>query len=119
METRLEHDTFGDIEVPSERLWGAQTQRALQHFAISSETMPRELIAALALLKGAAARVNGALGLLERGRADAIARAADEVLSGAHADQFPLSIWQSGLATSPGGPLGAWSRPEARPVPVD
>jgi fumarate hydratase class II len=99
METRLEHDTFGDIEVPSGRLWGAQTQRALQHFAISSETMPREVIAALALLKGAAARVNGKLGLLESGRADAIARAADEILSGAHADQFPLSIWQSGSGT--------------------
>ncbi|HET9023239.1 MAG TPA: class II fumarate hydratase, partial [Burkholderiaceae bacterium] len=57
-ETRVEHDTFGDIDVPSDCLWGAQTQRALAHFAISSETMPRELIAALARLKGAAARVN-------------------------------------------------------------
>jgi fumarate hydratase class II len=96
---RLEHDTFGDIEVAADRLWGAQTQRALEHFAISSETMPREVIAALALVKRAAATVNGALGILEARRADAIAKAADEVLAGAHADQFPLSIWQSGSGT--------------------
>jgi fumarate hydratase class II len=97
--SRLEHDTFGDIEVRADRLWGAQTQRALEHFAISSETMPREVIAALALLKRAAAIVNASLGLLDRGRAEAIERAADEVLAGAHADQFPLSIWQSGSGT--------------------
>jgi fumarate hydratase class II len=97
--TRLEHDTFGDIEVAADRLWGAQTQRALGHFAISTETMPLEVIRALALLKRAAARVNASLGRLDGERADAIARAADEVLAGGHAEEFPLSIWQSGSGT--------------------
>jgi len=98
-EVRIEHDTLGDIEVPASMLWGAQTQRALGHFAISNETMPLELIAALVRLKRAAARVNATLGVLEPRRAEAIVRAADEVLSGEHADQFPLSIWQSGSGT--------------------
>jgi fumarate hydratase class II len=98
-EARLEHDTFGDIAVRSDRLWGAQTQRALEHFAISTEKVPAEVIVALALLKRAAARVNARLGLLEPRLAEAIERAADEVLAGAHADQFPLSVWQSGSGT--------------------
>ncbi|MGZ9030942.1 MAG: class II fumarate hydratase [Burkholderiaceae bacterium] len=98
-ETRLEHDTFGDIAVPAHRLWGAQTERALQHFAISTEKVPTEVIAALALLKSVAARVNARLGLLEPRLADAIEQAAEEVLSGIHADQFPLSVWQSGSGT--------------------
>jgi fumarate hydratase class II len=98
-QARLEHDTFGDIEVPADRLWGAQTQRALQHFAISTETIPPDVIRALVLLKRAAARVNAALGRLPHERADAIVHAADEVLGGQHADQFPLSVWQSGSGT--------------------
>ncbi len=96
---RLEHDTFGDIEVRSDRLWGAQTQRALEHFAISNEVIAREVIHALVLIKRAAARVNAELGILDARRAGAIAAAADEVLGGAHQDQFPLSVWQSGSGT--------------------
>ena len=96
---RIEHDTFGDIEVAADRLWGAQTQRALHHFAISDERMPRELIHALALVKRAAALVNSELGVIDASRAAAIVAAADEVLAGEHADQFPLSLWQSGSGT--------------------
>jgi len=98
-ETRIEHDAFGDIEVPSQRLWGAQTQRSLHHFAISTETMPKELLRALVEVKRAAARVNADLGGLEAARADAIVAAADEVLGGAHSGEFPLSVWQTGSGT--------------------
>ncbi|MEP6607834.1 MAG: class II fumarate hydratase [Burkholderiaceae bacterium] len=96
---RIEHDTFGDIEVAADRLWGAQTQRALHHFAISDEQMPRELILALALVKRSAALVNSELGIVDPPHAAAIVAAADEVLAGEHADQFPLSLWQSGSGT--------------------
>ena len=96
---RIEHDTFGDIEVADDRLWGAQTQRALHHFAISSERMPPELIFALMLVKRSAALVNSELGVIDPAHAAAIAAAADEVLAGAHSDQFPLSLWQSGSGT--------------------
>jgi fumarate hydratase class II len=97
--TRIERDTFGEIEVAADRLWGAQTQRALQHFAISTERMPHELILALVLIKRAAAEVNAELGVIDPGKAAAIVAAADEVIAGRHADQFPLSIWQSGSGT--------------------
>jgi len=97
--TRTERDSFGEIAVPAERLWGAQTQRSLAHFAISSERMPRELIHALVLVKRAAADVNAELGLLDTRKARAIAEAADEVLAGQHADEFPLSVWQTGSGT--------------------
>jgi len=97
--SRLERDTFGEIEVPGHALWGAQTQRSLHHFAISTERMPRELVLALAQVKRAAAVVNRALGTLEAKKADAIVKAADEVLEGRHADQFPLSVWQTGSGT--------------------
>ncbi|MGH6608834.1 MAG: class II fumarate hydratase, partial [Burkholderiaceae bacterium] len=96
---RTERDTFGDIEVAADRLWGAQTQRALHHFAISNETMPRELIQAIVLVKRSAARVNAELGVIDASHAAAIAAAADEVLAGEHAGEFPLSIWQSGSGT--------------------
>jgi len=96
---RIEHDTMGDIEVVADRLWGAQTQRALHHFAISEERMPRELIHALALVKRAAALVNSELGLIDAAHAAAIGAAANEVIAGEHADQFPLSLWQSGSGT--------------------
>jgi fumarate hydratase class II len=99
MEFRSEKDTFGPIDVPADRLWGAQTQRSLEHFAISSETMAPELIAALAEVKRAAATVNLGLGLLDADKAGAIVRAADEVLQGAHAGEFPLSVWQTGSGT--------------------
>ncbi len=98
-EMRSERDSFGTIEVPAERLWGAQTQRSLAHFAISGERMPRELIAALALVKEACARVNRDLGLLGEAQANAIAEAAEEVLAGLHDDEFPLVVWQTGSGT--------------------
>ncbi len=96
---RIEKDTFGPIEVPAERLWGAQTQRSLQNFAISTERMPPALIRALVLVKKAAAIVNVENGTLPREKGDAIVRAADEVLSGQHDGEFPLSIWQTGSGT--------------------
>jgi fumarate hydratase class II len=99
METRSEKDSFGPIEVPAARLWGAQTQRSLAHFAISTERMAPELVAALAQVKRAAAAVNRSLGLLPADKADAIMRAADEVLDGRHADEFPLAVWQTGSGT--------------------
>jgi fumarate hydratase class II len=99
MTTRTEHDTFGPIEVPAERLWGAQTQRSLQHFAISRETMPQELIYALVLVKKAAALVNLDLAQLPPDKARAIAAAADEVLAAGHDQEFPLSVWQTGSGT--------------------
>jgi fumarate hydratase class II len=83
--TRLERDSFGPIAVADDRLWGAQTQRSLEHFAISSERMPDALIHALALTKAACARVNLELGLLPAEKARAIMAAADEVAEGRHA----------------------------------
>ncbi len=97
--TRKEHDTFGTIEVPADRLWGAQTQRSLEHFRISSERMPTELILALAQVKRACALVNRDLGLLSGEKAAAITQAADEVLADKHAQEFPLSVWQTGSGT--------------------
>lgn len=96
---RSEKDSMGAIEVPADRLWGAQTQRSLEHFHISTERMPTALIHALALTKRAAAEVNRQLGLLADDRAAAIIQAADEVLAGQHTDEFPLSIWQTGSGT--------------------
>ncbi|MDO8813435.1 MAG: class II fumarate hydratase [Gallionella sp.] len=99
MATRTERDSFGPIEVPAERLWGAQTQRSLQYFHISTERMPEEIIIALAKAKRAAALVNSELGLLSREKADAIMQAADEVLDGLHNHEFTLSVWQTGSGT--------------------
>jgi fumarate hydratase class II len=99
MDIRNERDSFGTIAVPADALWGAQTQRSLLYFAISTERLPPELIAALALVKRAAALVNRDLGLLGADKAQAIAAAADEVLDGAHAQQFPLAVWQTGSGT--------------------
>jgi fumarate hydratase class II len=99
MEHRIEKDSFGPIDVPSDRLWGAQTQRSLHHFAISTERMAPELIAAMAQCKRAAAAVNRSLGKLPKDKADAIMQAADEVLEGKHPDEFPLAVWQTGSGT--------------------
>jgi fumarate hydratase class II len=99
IQQRMEHDSMGDIAVNNDALWGAQTQRSLQHFAISTERMPLALLYALASTKRAAAHVNCELGLLDAALADAIVQAADEVLAGKHADAFPLSIWQTGSGT--------------------
>ncbi|EFE94600.1 class II fumarate hydratase [Serratia odorifera] len=96
---RIEKDSMGPIEVPADRLWGAQTQRSLEHFRISSEKMPTALIHALALTKRAAASVNVDLGLLPAERGKAIIQAADEVLADKHANEFPLSVWQTGSGT--------------------
>jgi fumarate hydratase class II len=95
----MERDAFGEIEVPAAHLWGAQTQRSLEHFAISTERMPMALLLALAELKRDCARVNCALGLLSPEKADAIMLAADEVLGGLHPGEFPLSVWQTGSGT--------------------
>ncbi len=99
MKTRIEHDTFGPIEVPAQRLWGAQTQRSLQYFNISGERQPKELIRALAQVKRSAAVVNHRLGLLDERKAAAIKAAADEVLAGQHDEEFPLVVWQTGSGT--------------------
>ena len=96
---RTERDTFGAIAVPGGALWGAQTQRSLLHFDISTERMPHELLMALALVKRSAAVVNRDLGELDPVNADAIVIAADEVLAGQHDAQFPLSVWQTGSGT--------------------
>ena len=97
--TRIEKDSMGPIDVPADKLWGAQTQRSLEHFRISVEKMPADLIAALAITKKAAAAVNCDLGLLAKERADAIIAAANEVLAGKHPEEFPLAIWQTGSGT--------------------
>ena len=99
MDNRIEKDSFGPIDVPANHLWGAQTQRSLHHFHISTEKMAPELIAALAQVKRAAAAVNRSLGKLPRDKADAIMRAADEVLEGRHPEEFPLAVWQTGSGT--------------------
>ncbi len=99
MENRIEKDSFGPIEVPADRLWGAQTQRSLHHFHISTERLAPELVAALAQVKRAAAAVNRSLGKLPGDKAEAIIRAADEVLEGRHPQEFPLAVWQTGSGT--------------------
>ena len=97
--TRTETDTFGPIEVPADRLWGAQTQRSLENFRIGGERMPTGVIRALGIVKRAAARVNARLGLLEPRLAEAIARAAGEVADGQLDEHFPLVVWQTGSGT--------------------
>nr|WP_242592268.1 class II fumarate hydratase [Corallococcus exiguus] len=96
---RIEKDTFGPIEVPADRLWGAQTQRSRQNFAISSERMPTALVHALVLVKKAAALVNQENGSLSKEKAQSIVKAADEVLAGQHDEEFPLLVWQTGSGT--------------------
>ena len=97
--TRAERDSFGFIDVPADRLWGAQTQRSLLNFDISGEHQPKEIIRALARVKRAAATVNERLGKLDPAKAGAIVRAADEVLAGEHDGEFPLVVWQTGSGT--------------------
>jgi len=99
MATRMEKDTFGPIEVPAERLWGAQTQRSLTNFRISTEKMPPALIKALAQVKRAAAQVNLDLKVLDPKKGKAIIEAADEVIAGKHEGEFPLAVWQTGSGT--------------------
>ncbi|NUM35278.1 MAG: class II fumarate hydratase [Candidatus Brocadiae bacterium] len=99
MEYRIEKDTMGEIRVPCDKLWGAQTQRSLENFAIGTEKMPQEMIHALALLKKAAAVVNQSLGKLDDARKTAIVDACDEVLASKLASEFPLVVWQTGSGT--------------------
>ena len=99
MQTRLEYDSLGAVEVPADRLWGATTQRSLQYFAISCERFSPELINALILVKRAAAVVNCRLGLLPADVTEGIRRAADEILAGEHREEFPVSVWQTGSGT--------------------
>ncbi|MGA9914180.1 class II fumarate hydratase [Paraburkholderia sp.] len=98
-DVRMERDTFGEIAVPNARLWGAQTQRSLQNFRISSEKQSPELITALAVIKRAAAEVNEGLGVLDGNKAKAIMQAADEIIAGKHPGEFPLAVWQTGSGT--------------------
>ena len=99
MDYRLEKDTIGEIKVPANKFWGAQTQRSKQNFPIGTEKMPKEIIQAFAVLKKSAAKVNSALGLLDAKKADAIEHAADEVLAGRVDEHFPLVVWQTGSGT--------------------
>ncbi|MBA2174589.1 class II fumarate hydratase [Halobacillus locisalis] len=99
MDYRIEKDTIGEIKVPSEKYWGAQTERSKQNFPIGDEKMPKEVIEGFAILKKSAARANFELGLLEEEKADAIEYAADQILSGALEDHFPLVVWQTGSGT--------------------
>jgi len=97
--TRIETDSFGPIEVPADRYWGAQTQRSLENFRIGTERMPQPVIHALGLIKWAAAEVNHALGLIDARRMRAIVKAAREVVDGALDEHFPLLVWQTGSGT--------------------
>jgi len=97
---RVEHDSMGEVLVPDEARWGAQTQRAVENFPISGETIDRRLVAALAAIKGAAATVNGRLGVIDKDMAKAIHDAASEVGLGGHDDQFPIDVFQTGSGTS-------------------
>lgn len=100
MEYRVERDTMGEVRVAADKLWGAQTQRSYENFKIGSEaSMPREIILAFAYLKKAAAQANCELGVLPAEKATLIERVCDEILAGAHADMFPLVIWQTGSGT--------------------
>jgi len=99
MEYRIEKDSLGEMQVPSDKLWGAQTQRSLDNFRIGTEKMPLELIRVFALLKKCAAIVNEELGKLDSDKAGAIAEAANEVLQGKWDDHFPLAVWQTGSGT--------------------
>ncbi|WP_110687161.1 class II fumarate hydratase [Salinicola aestuarinus] len=97
---RVERDSMGELEVPQDALYGAQTQRAVNNFPVSGQPLPGEFIAAVARIKRAAAQVNQALGLLDDARAEAIVAAADEIIEGRHADQFPVDVFQTGSGTS-------------------
>jgi fumarate hydratase, class II len=97
---RTEHDSMGEVLVPADALWGAQTQRAVENFPVSGERLPRELIGALASIKGTAATVNGELGVLDPDMARAIHDAAAEVARGRYDDQFPIDVFQTGSGTS-------------------
>ena len=99
MEFRIEHDSMGEMQVPADKYWGAQTQRSYQNFRIGTEKMPKEIITAFAFLKKAAALANFRLGKLDEEKLNAISAAADEILAGKLDDNFPLVVWQTGSGT--------------------
>jgi len=99
MNVRIETDSLGEVEVPADCLWGAQTQRSLEYFSIGRELIPREMVEAYAILKKAAAVANHELGQLDNDRCELIVRACDEILAGEHADMFPLHVWMTGSGT--------------------
>ena len=96
---RTEHDTMGEVLVPADRYWGAQTQRSYMNFRIGTEKMPAEIIRAFAVLKKAAALANAELGMLDKERSGVIARVCDEILDGKLDGNFPLAVWQTGSGT--------------------
>src|SRR5580704_6992082 len=96
---RKESDSLGVVEVPADKLWGAQTQRSLEHFSIGKDLIPREMIAAYATLKKAAANANHAGNRLDQKRHDLIVQVCDEILAGQHHDMFPLHVWMTGSGT--------------------
>ena len=99
MKTRIEKDTLGDIVVPADKYWGAQTQRSLENFKIGGQKMPLELIQSFAILKKAAALINSTVGVLSKEKADLICQVCDEILSGKLDEHFPLVVWQTGSGT--------------------
>ena len=99
MSTRIEKDSLGEVEVQSDKLWGAQTQRAIEHFSIGTDLMPREMVPAYAIVKRAAAVANHAGGRLDEERHKRIVQVCDEILAGRHLDMFPLHVWMSGSGT--------------------
>lgn len=96
---RIETDSLGEVRVPADKLWGAQTQRSLEHFSIGTELMPREMIGAYAILKKAAALANQAAGRLSEEKKNLIVKACDEILAGQHDGMFPLHVWMTGSGT--------------------
>jgi fumarate hydratase, class II len=99
IETRIEKDSLGEVKVPADRLWGAQTQRSLEHFSIGKDLIPREMISAYAILKKAAANANHAGKRLDEKRHQLIGQVCDEILAGQHHDMFPLHVWMTGSGT--------------------
>ena len=99
MSFRIERDSLGEIKVPSDKYWGAQTQRSLENFEIGDEHFPVEFIHAYGIIKQVAAEVNSGLGILDKELAEVIIEAAQEVIDGKHVDQFPLVVWQTGSGT--------------------
>src|SRR5260370_17668747 len=97
--TRVEQDSLGPVNVPADKLWGAQTQRSLEHFSIGDDLIPREMIPAYAIVKKAAALVNHKAGRLGDAQKNLILRVCDEILEGQHQDQFPLHVWMTGSGT--------------------
>src|ERR1700682_4175383 len=96
---RKETDSLGEVDVAADKLWGAQTQRSLEHFSIGKDLMPREMITAYSILKKAAAQANHAGGRLEEPTRALIVRVCDEILAGQHHDMFPLHVWMTGSGT--------------------